>query len=418
MSQPSSIDLETLKSAETLLAWLHGKSLKCEITTVSQLLELSEFDLSNKKLTTIPGEVGCLYNLEELILNDNALTSLPPEIGKLTKLRILSASHNRLTNIPVELSKLSNLQSLNLWNNQLATLPQELGQLTKLIEFSISANRFTELPAWIGQLVKLQQLRARHNKIASIDKVDFSKFLALQAICLSNNILTNVPESLAQLPKSAQLDLDNNQLTQLPASLIQRHLDKTLIVVADGNPIKSSQLLTLPSLTTQTTSSNVTVVSLLSPVISNTAVTGVTAGSSVTVTGASLVKQPSDKPTAAIVPFSWDAPRWHWSIQNGWLSWYDNHNQEHAMQINHIVHMYIEPHTRTNPNGESLNTVALRIYPTSTNGCNNAMPKNFFYLPKNAHVVSALFNAIKQHDPHDASTNVTEAKVFDAPSQH
>ncbi len=75
--------------------------------------------LSDKRLTTLPSEIGNLTNLTELWLSDNQLTALPPKIGNVTKLITLDLSENQLTSIPVELCSLNQLKYLNFSSNKI-----------------------------------------------------------------------------------------------------------------------------------------------------------------------------------------------------------------------------------------------------------------------------------------------------------
>ena len=65
-------------------------------------------DLQNKKLTSLPAEIGNLINLQQLWLNNNQLTLLPAEIGKLIKLQHLYLHNNQLTSLPAELLNIKN----------------------------------------------------------------------------------------------------------------------------------------------------------------------------------------------------------------------------------------------------------------------------------------------------------------------
>ncbi|MFM5896156.1 MAG: leucine-rich repeat domain-containing protein, partial [Dolichospermum sp.] len=62
--------------------------------------EVTELDLSNNQISSLPREIGQLTNLQSLNIYNNQISSLPPEIGQLT-----------------------NLQSLNIYNNQISSFP-------------------------------------------------------------------------------------------------------------------------------------------------------------------------------------------------------------------------------------------------------------------------------------------------------
>ena len=53
-------------------------------------------------------------NATVLDLSDNRLTELPGELGQLTNLTRLDLSHNQLTELPGELGQLTNLTRLGL----------------------------------------------------------------------------------------------------------------------------------------------------------------------------------------------------------------------------------------------------------------------------------------------------------------
>lgn len=60
----------------------------------------TSFDLSFRRLSTLPPEIGQLTNLQQLYLRDNELSLLPPEIGQLTSLRELNLTLNRVESLP------------------------------------------------------------------------------------------------------------------------------------------------------------------------------------------------------------------------------------------------------------------------------------------------------------------------------
>ena len=85
-------------------------------------------------------------DVTELDLSDNELESLPSEICQLTSLKELDLSYNALSSLPSEIGQLTNLTSLNLDANSLSSLPAEISQLTSLTSLWLGSNELEELP--------------------------------------------------------------------------------------------------------------------------------------------------------------------------------------------------------------------------------------------------------------------------------
>ncbi|MDA1313910.1 MAG: leucine-rich repeat domain-containing protein [Acidobacteria bacterium] len=150
-------------------------------------------DLSDRKLTALPPEIGQLRNLQSLDLRSNQLTTLPPEIGQLVNLQSLNLQSlnlqsNQLTTLPPEIGQLVNLQSLDLMSNQLATLPPEIGQLLSLQSLYLYGNQLSTLPPEIGQLVNLQSLNLQSNQLTTLPP-EFGQLVNLKSLDLSGNPL-------------------------------------------------------------------------------------------------------------------------------------------------------------------------------------------------------------------------------------
>jgi Leucine-rich repeat (LRR) protein len=116
---------------------------------------VTELDLGNFGLSTLPPEIGMLENLEGLHLWDNHLTTVPPEIGNLRNLVWLNLGNNQISYLPPEIGNLQNLQLLELHNNQLNNLPIELNNLQKLCYLGLRENNFQELPRFLYELEAL-----------------------------------------------------------------------------------------------------------------------------------------------------------------------------------------------------------------------------------------------------------------------
>jgi len=120
--------------------------------------ELADLDLSGYRLIDLSGDICCFLELTNLNVYNNLLTTLPKEIGNLHNLTFLNLSDNHLTGLPKEIGNLQSLTSLLLWTNQLTSLPNEIGRLTNLTSLSLSNNCLTELPEEICNLINLSSL--------------------------------------------------------------------------------------------------------------------------------------------------------------------------------------------------------------------------------------------------------------------
>ncbi|CAO3659938.1 unnamed protein product [Rhizopus stolonifer] len=137
----------------------------------------------------------------ELDISRNKLTSLPPQIVQLKHLKILNATSNQLTQIPTELYKLHQLRVLNLSQNQIKTIPEEMPlRLRNLITLRISANQIDQLPPNLDDWIHM-----RHLQLGSV---------------YGGNRLTQLPESITNMPQLEELDVSNNQLRLLPDDFV------------------------------------------------------------------------------------------------------------------------------------------------------------------------------------------------------
>jgi Leucine-rich repeat (LRR) protein len=93
--------------------------------------QVTNLNLSDRKLIAIPEEVLRHLPLKTLLLSGNQITALPAEIGALTNLAILDLSKNRLNSLPAEIGALSNLRHLKLSGNPIP--PSELAKIRELL---------------------------------------------------------------------------------------------------------------------------------------------------------------------------------------------------------------------------------------------------------------------------------------------
>jgi len=94
--------------------------------SITNLIHLTELNLSSNKITSIDG-IGALLGLVELLMDDNLILAIPSEIGNLHKLRMISLERNRLVG----------------YNTQPGVpqcLPKEMFESTVVISISLKGN--------------------------------------------------------------------------------------------------------------------------------------------------------------------------------------------------------------------------------------------------------------------------------------
>ena len=123
------------------------------------LLKLTELDLWEYTIDSIPKEIGNMINLTSLCIGENYhITTLPKEIGKLINLKRLILWEGKLKSLPEEISNLSNLTNLEMqFVADLTSLPESIYKLTGLTKLRWIANTIT-LPKCIHNFPNLKCL--------------------------------------------------------------------------------------------------------------------------------------------------------------------------------------------------------------------------------------------------------------------
>lgn len=200
--------LQVYEKAALLRVWFREKDFS----------GVTEIDLRNKKLVTLPPELAKFSKLQRLNINGNMLSKLPDCVFQLTELTELKASKNQLQSLSPAIARLQNLKTLDISKNALKTLPVELETLEQIESFNVSYNQLTTLPASIGNFSQLDLLDISHNKISSLPDI-FTGFRKLNAFFCSQNALTRLPPSLALVESLLTIDLSRNKFTAIPLQL-------------------------------------------------------------------------------------------------------------------------------------------------------------------------------------------------------
>ncbi len=121
---------------------LTGIALTKFPSTAFNFPELTEIDLSDNKIGSIPADIEVFKNLKALKINDNKITSIHKNFGTLVKLVELDLSNNALKKgVPDFMFKLVNLQKLDLTKcqdqDQVFELSMDITNLKKLKLFRL-----------------------------------------------------------------------------------------------------------------------------------------------------------------------------------------------------------------------------------------------------------------------------------------
>ncbi|KAJ5068512.1 s-cell enriched with leucine-rich repeat-containing protein slra-related [Anaeramoeba ignava] len=208
------------------------------------LSRLSVLKISHNQLKALPNQKVLINfsSLEFLDISHNSLGHIPDCISALKRLKILFAQHAHIGKISPELATLRYLARINLDNNNLENLPENFDRLSaSLVNLHLNFNRFRNIPKSISNLTELRQLFISHNTIKTCDlraeklvDLDLShnglekitgeslhSMSRLEYLCLNNNKLTTLPESLGDQMFLGVLKLETNSLSSLPDSIVK-----------------------------------------------------------------------------------------------------------------------------------------------------------------------------------------------------
>ena len=218
-------------------------------------------DLSFNRLQRLPAELYDLPHLQELLLADNDLKDLPRlgEHGP-PPLRVLAVSGNKLEHLDPDLLSIESLETISVRYNSLTELrlrPESepvfseldlshnlLGHVDSrllspaLLRLAAADCRLTEWPD-LASCPRLDYLDVSKNELPSPGSATFSASQDLTYLNVSGNLISELPESIADLDL-AYLDVSFNVLERLPVGLSE--LSGYVDLHVEGNPLPDTLL--------------------------------------------------------------------------------------------------------------------------------------------------------------------------------
>lgn len=236
---------------------------------LGQLSRLSWLELGNNRLRELPESIGSLTSLTAITIGNNPLETLPASVGGWQRLRMATLQLPYLRRLPDQIGNWQQLEDLTIESDQLVLLPDALTDCRSLTVLTLSGNKLIGLPERMGKLTRLKQLvvSARSDSATGSGLGQLTNLPADLVNCLALTDLTVQQQQAfdggdalrlsAALPRLQTLSLINcgiadlsgiawskmalvnlnlmqNRLSQLPNSLLDMP-NLTQINLADNN---------------------------------------------------------------------------------------------------------------------------------------------------------------------------------------
>jgi Leucine-rich repeat (LRR) protein len=201
---------------------------EAETMDTNATMKLTELPLQRRKgefngsvkVLCAPSTAPALIQLKSLSLYDCEICDLCG-IGLCENLVSLNLGRNPISELPVsDFEKFTSLETLCLDDCSLqGPLPEVITRLDTLKELRMTNNKITILPSTVANLYRLEVLGLDKNEIPEIP-VDLTDLINLKTLLLRGNRLTVLPMELPHLMKLKLLHISSNQLRELPDSLV------------------------------------------------------------------------------------------------------------------------------------------------------------------------------------------------------
>eukprot|EP00731_Ephydatia_muelleri_P029364 Em0020g1008a len=143
---------------------------------VKCLKHFDEFGFTQSTFQSLH-EICLLVAITNVEISESGLTSVPPELFQMPHLTTLTLEHNSISELPSALNSSGeevytcrSLKKLVLDGNQLSRLPEDLflGLVCTLEELSVQRNRLTDLPPGVWVMPHLKTLRLSGNMLSRL----------------------------------------------------------------------------------------------------------------------------------------------------------------------------------------------------------------------------------------------------------
>lgn len=165
--------------------------------------------------------------LSEIGLRRTSITEFPHNFAELFPcLTVIDASETKVAIMPAFPSSVKVIAFIECDIEQIETC--DTPNLEKIF---LSKNKLSEVPQFRNNVAS--DIYLSQNQISSIDNLIVSE--QLTKLDLSDNLLTEIPENIFELPKLSELYLTRNKIKQIPSKLVDSKLQ---ILALNENPLE------------------------------------------------------------------------------------------------------------------------------------------------------------------------------------
>jgi Leucine-rich repeat (LRR) protein len=196
------------------------------------MIQLQILSLENNQLERLPDSITELINLEEFNVSFNQLTYLPDRIGFLFRLRVFPLNNNKLVELPITFGALTLLERVDLECNCLRMLPENLDNMASCHTFNVNRNCLIRIARCLARMPSLMLLSAAGNELAYIP-LELYTSKTLRGLRLGSNMIKIISDRIGEMVQLQELILDYNHIAKLPFSVWK--LKNLKILRMEGN---------------------------------------------------------------------------------------------------------------------------------------------------------------------------------------
>ncbi|XP_059361551.1 toll-like receptor 13 [Carassius carassius] len=214
--------------ASLRLHFLGDIKVRALIRDICLISSLKFLGLQWNNITSISkDEMQFCTQLTELDLSNNKLYSVPAVVSSLPGLRFLDLTFNNIKNISsVDFANLTQLQTLQIYNNEISFIEEfAFKPLKNITTLMIGSNRLSINRYFKKGLKKLEILDLAYNKLDSVRRGHFDSLNSLKNLSLPDNLISFIEAgSFNGLTNLIFLNLQSNKLSQssIKASVFSR----------------------------------------------------------------------------------------------------------------------------------------------------------------------------------------------------